>query len=200
MAKDKSANAYIKAMGFGNNSASQNKPWDQWLASKLPAAFGGMFAHTVYQNAIGLFSKQAKDYGPDIVGSIALTIIAYILDHDMVGLSDGFSDDFSQSFTDGMMGRGAPAVYNAIGQAWRGLTSVVSPNAKKADGMEGPSLDRAPEALAEMMSLLANSPETRQKMALDLISVMEGQNMNVDSTAKSKIANCINDLARNYQR
>lgn len=199
MAKDKSANDYIKAMGFGNNSSSQNKPMGEWLASKLPAALGGMFAHTVYQNAIGLFSKQAKDYGPDIVGSISLAVFAYVLDHDVIGFAEGFSDDFSQSFTDGMMGRGAPAVYNALGQLWKGISGLVS-GGTKANGMEGPSLDRAPEALAEMMSLLANSPETRQKMAIDLISVMESQNMNVDSTAKSKIANCINDLARNYQR
>ncbi|PSM31457.1 hypothetical protein BVG81_005265 [Haliangium sp. UPWRP_2] len=193
-------------MGLGVNSQSQNKPFGQWILSKLPAAFGGLVAHYVYHQAVELFPKQAKAYGPDIVGSIGLALGAYVLDHDLIW-ADGISSDFTQSFTDGMMGRGAPAVLSGTVQIWKmianGFNAVTTEqaNPKPAGALRNePSIDNAPEVLAEMMSMLRNSPETRQKMAADLIAVMEQQNMRVDDAAKSRLANCIESLANNYSR
>ena len=191
-------------MGLGVNRESQNKPFSQWLAAKTPAALGGLFAHTIYQQIVALFAKQSQKYGPDIVGSIGLALIAYILDHNLWGWSKSFSDDATQSFTDGMMGRGAPAVFNAVSSVWNGLTKVVGEKApsagKAANASMGASLDNAPEVVADMMSLLASSPETRQRLAKDLIETMEKHQMRLDDKARSNIANCIGDLANTYKQ
>lgn len=193
-------------MGFGQNKANQNKPFADWILSKLPAAAGGLFAHYAYHQAVGWFPKQAAAYGPDIVGSIGLALIAYLLDHTGTFKQD-WSSDATQSFTDGMMGRGAPAVVSASTQIWKLLAGALNAsttgqaNPKPAGSLhDQPSIDQAPEVLAEMMSMLANSPETRKKLAVDLISVMEQQNMRVDDAAKSKLANCIENLASSYSR
>lgn len=195
------ANEYLTAMGYNVNRASQNKPFVEWLVSKMPAAGGGLFAHWVYQKLVtDIFSKQAKVYGPDIVGSIGLAIIAYILDHNLWGWREGFSDDLTQSFTDGMMGRGAPAVMNTANSVWEFLIGTVSGKKTAGNALPSASLDRAPEALADMMALLADSPDTRRRLADDLVTAMERQDMRVDDTAKRNLANCINDLATQYKR
>lgn len=192
-------NDYLQAIGVGVNQSSQNKPFAEWIASKLPAAAGGMFAHWAYQKIVSeFFTKQAQKYGADIVGSIGLAFIAYALDHSLFGWRKGFSDDMTQSFTDGMMGRGAPAVLNSVQSLFGSLSGGASN--QKAQGMPSASLDNAPEALADMLSLLKNSPETRNRLTSDLIAAMERQDIRVDDAAKRNLANCLNDLAGQYQR
>lgn len=205
MAKEK--NGYLLAMGFGVNTESQNKTFGKWLASKIPAAAGGLFAHEVYDIiTTKVFKEVASKYGADIVGSVGLALVAYILDHNLWPLKNkGFSDDFSQSFTDGMMGRGAPAVLNAAKSIYEKIVEFLSPGKTPGQGLIGapgvaPSLDAAPAALADMMSLLQNSPRTRQLLAEDLISAMEKRDMEVSPQARMNIANCIGDLAQNYTR
>ena len=198
------------AMGFGVNTQTQNKPFLKWLASKIPAAAGGLFAHEVYEIFTQkIFTEAANKYGADVVGSIGLAIVAYVFDHNLWPVKrPGFSDDFSQSFTDGMMGRGAPAVWNGLKTGLGKLVDWVAapPSAtKRSQGLlsgspTNASLDVAPEALADMMALLHNSPRIRQMLADDLISTMEKRDMEISPQARVNIANCIGDLAQNYKR
>lgn len=195
---------YLNALGYKQDTARQNLPLAQWLVSKLPAAAGGLFAHEVYQLlTTKWFTELAGKYGPDVVGSIGLAVIAWALDHSVVFRR---SDDLSEGFTDGMMGRGAPAVWNTIkgGYSWLvdGLTS--KPKARSQGLLSAnngqPSLDSAPQALAEMISLLADSPRTRDLLASDLITMMERRGMQIDQAARSNFANCIGDLASQYKQ
>lgn len=211
MAKRK--DLYLNAMGVGQETGRQNLPLDQWIVSKIPPAAGGLFAHEVYNlTTTKWFANLVPKYGRDIIGSLGLGIAAYVLDHNMnvlVWKIPNFSDDFTESFTDGMIGRGAPALFSAF-QALAGklsdwLTGKTSTpqkaNAMLPPGQEyAPNLDDAPGALADMMSLLSTSPKTRQALTDDLLNRMAQRGVEVTPLAKTNIANCIGDLAESYKR
>lgn len=206
----KNENGYLVAVGFGRNVEQQNKPWDDWLMAKVPAAMGGLFAHFAYNYVVdNIFKSLVPKYGRDIVGSVGLTIIAYLIDHNrpFFFYKKGSSDEMTKAFTDGMMGRGAPAVTNAIYQILMKLTEFVSgqpSEAKKANAMmpesqaHSASLDSAPAAFADMMSLLSNSPKTRAMLTQDLLDKMDQAGIDIDPRARENIANCIGELATNY--
>ena len=169
MAKRK--DEYLRALGYDQGREQQNLPLGQWIVSKVPAAAGGMFAHEVYEWAVEkIFANLVPKYGRDVIGSLGLTIVAYLIDHNLnilVFKRPGFSDDLTQAFTHGMMGRGAPAVWNSaqiiLGKLADFLTvkeskpSSITSGDKKAqsllpNGQEyPPSLDNATSAAATLM-------------------------------------------------
>lgn len=195
-------NVYLKAMGFNQDKGRAELSWDKWLASKVPAAAGGLFAHWAYELVVDKwFVDTAKKYGPDIVGSIGLTFIAWAIDHSW-GWFD--SDEALKAFTDGMMGRGAPAVWNTLKAGFNWIAEGFGLQ-KKAQGLlsanEGsPSLDNSPGAIAEILGLLADSPRTREMIAQDLATVFERRGMQIDDAARSNFANCLGDLANQYKQ
>lgn len=216
MAKRK--DAYLDAMGYNKDKDRQNLPFTEWVVSKFPAAAGGLFAHEVYDlTTTKWFATLVPRYGRDIVGSLGLAIVAYSLDHNLnmvVWKRPGFSDDMTEGFTDGMIGRGAPALFSAVGTVLKKVSDYLSgdANAKKPvagkpaqamlpQGQEyTPNLDDAPAALGDMMALLASSPKTRQMLTEDLLGRMENRGIEISPNARTNIANCIGDLAQSYKR
>lgn len=208
-------NAYLNALGYRNGENQSRLPPMTWMLSKVPAATGGMVANTVYALATERwFTQFVPQFGAEMVGSIALGGIAYVVDHS--SLFD--STDLRKAFTDGLIGRGAPVLSNSVMSiiTWifnwlrgQGGQSGQTNNQKAQALLSDPgvqsmlpetNLDHAPQAVAEMLSLLSNSPRTREMIAQDLMGVMERRGFEITPEARSQVANCINDLAVQYKR
>ena len=205
-------NSYMAALGYPGGENRRNLPFVDWMLSKVPAAAGGLTANMVYEVVTTRwFVTLASQYGAELIGSLGLGIVAYIVDHSFFFRSN----DLSKAFTDGLIGRGAPVLSRSIIGVVNMLIDTVKSGGKAETGQKAQailtdptmrgllpqtSLDNAPQAAAEMISLLADSPRTRELIAQDLVSIMEKRGMEVTAAARADVANCINDLAAQYKR
>lgn len=159
----------------------------EWAVSKAPALLGGQIADWVFKEANIKFPNYKR--GVDFVGCVAVVGAGYGL-HVAISKFSAANSRMADKITDGMVGRCSPNLLNVL----KGLLGMKPANAR-AQGTG--SLDGDREAVMEVAQLLRASPETTDRLAREMFTIMAKDGVQMNAAGQDAV---IRSMRQGYER